>query len=378
MILGGCGERANFSSRPGFAAYFAAHPPRATTPDAADRALLERWRPHVMLAAKAQEPVDFYADYVAHTRLHDGGGRLVADPATRAALNDLKDDPGAVLAYDGAAPAPRMPAVVYARIDREQAGFGAAAGAPKRNLTFLSYNLVFPVSGLPAGCPAWLEALVDLGASATDWHQLDLYTSVMLTLDEGQRPFAVTMQEHNGQRTWLLDARMRPGETLSPAADGRVRVAPALRSNELYPWSPVPRRWRTMGLPDAAGMRWLMSGDEPPFIRADDIAVPGRELPFELAYLPPDDAFYRFHGWLGRRRLLPGRSGPPGADYNTIPSLKPKAMQLFVGYWRDGDAGDLARLEAAHGDLTAFAKAQAPVLYASWQEIADPSQRRKD
>jgi hypothetical protein len=35
--------------------------------------------------------------------------------------------------------------------------------------------------------------------------------------------------------------------------------------------------------------------------------------------------------------MLPGRDGPPGADYNTIPALKPKATALVVFYRREDD-----------------------------------------
>jgi hypothetical protein len=53
--------------------------------------------------------------------------------------------------------------------------------------------------------------------------------------------------------------------------------------------------------------------------------------------MPPSDAFYVFQGWLGERRRIPGRSGPPGADYNTLPAFKPKAVQLAAFYWREDD-----------------------------------------
>lgn len=63
------------------------------------------------------------------------------------------------------------------------------------------------------------------------------------------------------------------------------------------------------------------------------------EAAYRLAYLPPSDAFYTFEGFLGERRRLPGRDGPPGADCNTLPPLKPLARQLLMGFWRDGDCG---------------------------------------
>ena len=65
---------------------------------------------------------------------------------------------------------------------------------------------------------------------------------------------------------------------------------------------------------------------------------------YQLGFLPPDDAFYAFAGYLGERRLLPGRDGPPGADYNTLTALKPLYRQWVAGYWREGNSGDLNRL----------------------------------
>ena len=37
---------------------------------------------------------------------------------------------------------------------------------------------------------------------------------------------------------------------------------------------------------------------------------------------------------------MTGREGPPGADYHTLPELKPLAMQLMAGYWHRDHAGD--------------------------------------
>lgn len=75
-----------------------------------------------------------------------------------------------------------------------------------------------------------------------------------------------------------------------------------------------------------------------------DITQPARQVEYQLDFLAPDDAFYIFAGYLGERRQLPGRDRPPGADYNTWPTLKPLPLQLVAGYWREGNAADLGRL----------------------------------
>jgi hypothetical protein len=71
---------------------------------------------------------------------------------------------------------------------------------------------------------------------------------------------------------------------------------------------------------------------------ADDITDPAVDVDYELHFLPPADAFYTFKGFLGGKRLLPGRSGPPGADYNTLSAYKPLHRQMIAFHWRDGDA----------------------------------------
>jgi hypothetical protein len=107
------------------------------------------------------------------------------------------------------------------------------------------------------------------------------------------------------------------------------------------------------------------------------ITAPAQEVEPKLAFLPPSDAFYVFQGWLGERRALPGRDGPPGADYNTLPALKPKALQLAAFYWYEDDLGYLDLLAAALGggrpqsiDPEPFAARLAEDLPARFREIA--------
>ena len=61
----GCSvAQTNFSQYPGFAAYFAAHPPRDTLPTAAEQALLRKYRPRHLLAPNHPGLICFYADYI--------------------------------------------------------------------------------------------------------------------------------------------------------------------------------------------------------------------------------------------------------------------------------------------------------------------------
>ncbi len=248
---------------------------------------------------------------------------------------------------------------VYGRVDRETVSFPTDAGPVAEPFTFLTYHVVFRVSGLPAALPAWKALLLRLAGSLDDWHQLDHYTAATIVFDGALRPVALVLQDHNNLRTRLF------GSEVPWPPDGRVPIDVAIRSNELYPHVPGRTRRRAVSMPDAAGMRYLMTGEQAPFVSADDVTDPVTEVEYELAFLPPDDAFYTFQGYLGERRWMRGRSGPPGADYNTLPTLKPRGVQMLAFYWRDGDREDLARFEASLANpqpLAAFARAQALVF----------------
>jgi hypothetical protein len=340
--LTGCSDDGNFSQYPGFAAWYAANPPSEALPDAAGQALLERFKPQIFLPEGNEGPIDFYRDYIAQGRLRDGDQVMVeVDQET---LNHYKRDPDVVFEHR---PADRpVHPVIYGRIDHSEL---PGCAAP---ITFLTYHLVFRHSGLPAALSWWQAIALGLAGNLDDWHQLDHYTAVSLALVPDAAgdlaPFAVTFQQHNYLRTYLLGAADGPGQLALPA-DGRVAVDVAIRSNELYPHRQGRVQRRAVSFMSPEGAAYLVTGENPPWRAADDITEPAREIDPELAFLPPADAFYVFQGWLGERRALPGRSGPPGADYNTLPALKDKAAQLAAFYWYEDDADYLDLLARAYG-----------------------------
>lgn len=63
-----------------------------------------------------------------------------------------------------------------------------------------------------------------------------------------------------------------------------------------------------------------------------DITHGEEEQEYTLKFLPSSDAFYTFKGRLGEQRSLPGRDGPPGAQYVTLPPLMPWANRLVSGF----------------------------------------------
>ena len=358
-LLAGCTEEpGNFSQHPGFAEWYAAHPPSQAPPGAAERALLQEYRPRLWLPEGHEGPIDFYRDYVAQGELREGKGALISAAVTPEVLNEWKSDPAVVFAHRPSGLAPR--ARIYGRVDRGELELPDCAAALR--VTFLTYNLVFRHSGLPMGLPAWQAALL-APLNLDDWHQLDHDTALTLALaadGSGElAPFAATFQQHNYLRSYLLADEAGPGRLALPP-DGRIAVDVALRSNELYPHREGRLRRRAVSFMTPEAARYLVDGSDPPWLAADDLTQPAREVEPELAFLPPADAFYTFQGWLGERRALPGRDGPPGADYNTLPPFKSKALQLALFYWAEDQSDYLALLDDLLADGRPRERAPAP------------------
>ena len=345
-------EDVNFSQYPGFETYLRDNPPATAPASAAEQALLQRFRPHLYLADGQEPPLDFYADYIAHGRLLDGDGLVLSDRVDQALLNQVKLRPRVNFVHEPS-DSP-ISTTLYGRLDRI---------ARPRAMTFLTYHAAFRRSGLPAGVPGWQATLLSAIASLDDWHQLDHYTAVSVVLDADDEPFAVMLQQHNYQRTHLV------GEELVWPDDDRIGVDIAIRSNELYLHAPGRRQHKAVRFLTPEALAYLTDFGPAPFPSADDVTDPAREVDYALAFLAPSDAFYTFRGFLGARRLLPGRDGPPGAFYNTLPKLKPLPLQLGIGYWRAGSQQDRARaLEAQRSGEdwhAGFAGAQLEALLAN-------------
>ncbi len=346
----------NFSQYPGFAEYFAANPP-AGAAGPADQALARRHAPRFHLPAGHEGPIDFYRDYIAHGYLVTGDGLRIDGP-TPADLNRYRDDVRAEFTHvpGGAEPRP----LVYAAVERTGLWAPPEPGQPAEEFTVVTYHLVFRVSGLPAALPLYQALPLRLVADLDDWHQLDHYTAAFVVLDAGERPVALTLQQHNYLRTYLV------GESVEPGPDGRFDIDIAIRSNELYPHVPERTVRRAVRFLDSDARAFMMGFGERPMMSADDITDPAGTVGYELAFLPGADAFYSFHGFLGERRRLPGRDGPPGARYNTRPGLKPLPAQILDGYWREGNEGDWARYRRSrenNSGRAGFAGAQAEVFH---------------
>jgi len=315
----------NFSQHPGFSAYFAANPPSAERPDAADQALLQRYRPRLFMGPGLEPPIRFYEDYIARGRLIARDGAVLSENVSAEILNRHREDPHVVFEHIPST-APTRPEM-FGRVDRETFDLGGKS----RNFTFLTWNATFRTSGIAAGISGWKGVVLGIAGDLIDWHQLDHYTAVTLALDENQRPLAVMFQQHNYRRTYIIGADMTWPD------DDRIGVDVALRSNEFYPHAPARTLRRAASFLSADTVEYLVTGRAAPFRIADDITDPAFEIDYRLSFLPQTDAFYTFKGFLGEKRLLPGRSGPPGADYNTLPDRKPWHRQMISFHWREND-----------------------------------------
>lgn len=366
FALGGCSGDGyhTFADYPGFASYYRdrcdGEGYRGTSPE--DRALLERYRPRLILPPGGRYPIDLYRDYLPHAALLRFPDREVLSPAvTREVLDANRGKRGVFVDFSldryrragwdrklgqerEVALETRRP-VLYGRVYREAVDFpDGEGGKGTRRLTFLKYNALFAVSGLPARLPWYVDILMVLaGFSSEDWHELDNFVAVHVVLDEDLSPVAMVLAQHNHHRSYLL------GKDLPLPGDGRVSVDVALRSNEIYPASdsgePVAHRvirWSRY-------LDYLLSGENPPLLRGFDVTygkrAGGVEIDYDMRYLSPCDPLYTAEILLGEPRPLfgmyVGRDGPPGSDYYTVPALLPLGNLLKFGYLHDGDPEDI-------------------------------------
>lgn len=358
LLAGACSHHdatRSFAAFPGFKAYFAEHPPSRLEPSAADRQLLYRYRPLLYLAPGGQPPIDFYRDYLPATRLVDlDSGQVIADPPSRRDLGIHGEDQRMMV--DRVRPLGAAHPTAYGRLERRNVDLPTANGSARRRFTFLSYTFPFASSGLPARLglkERWLVGAAEtlLGWDRNDWHELDVYTRCTVVLDERETPAAVILAQHNYHRTYVI------GMDIAAPAGGRLAITAAKSSNELYLAPRGAQAEIRRAVQFFNHLDYVLSGDDPPLLRADDMVYGpysgGREVDYALEYLPGDDPFYRFQGFLGELRpflgLYAGRSGSPGADYYTLPELLPIDKTMLFSYLHDNDREDIA---AAHRYLT--------------------------
>lgn len=314
LTLYSCGGGQNFSEFPGFKEYFTTYVPSDQLPTIAEMELLKDFKPKIFKSINQPEPVDFYKDYISHGTLSINGKKL-SDTVSPELLNEHRDNPKARFTYTGNYKSPGT-TVIYGRVDRDQVTHKGTDYV----FTFLTYNLMFPVSGVLQGLGK-LQALgLGISGNLNDWHQLDHYVGVTIALLDN-KPVAMTLQQHNYHTSYLLTPDTK-----------QVSVDIAIRSNELYPHTEGETRHPAVSFLSTGNIEFMVTGKNKPMMAGYDITNGESEVSYQLKFLPQTDAFYQFKGSLGKSRLLPGRSGPPGADYATLPGLMPRAVRLVTGF----------------------------------------------
>jgi len=329
MFLLSCSGGQSFSDFPGFAEHFSEYAPTSDKPNSDEVTLLEKYQPRVYAATGQPGPIDFYKDYIAHGALFVNGEKI-SSSVTSELLNQYRDNTNALFKYNGDHRSGQGTPTVYARVDYENTTYQNQ----QYDFTFLTYNMVFPVSGILKGLGKIQSAGLAIGGNLDDWHQLDHYVNVSVAL-HNTKPVAMVLQQHNYQTTYLLDPE-------SPD----ISVDIAMRSNELYPHSVERQQHPAVSFISTDNLEFIVSNINKPVMAGYDLTHGEHEIDYRLEFLPQTDAFYQFKGSLGKRRLLPGRSGPPGADYATLPGLMPRHIRLITGY----------RTESAEEEIELFAK----------------------
>lgn len=354
-----------FADYPGFNSYF---PPVCSETPATeyDLELLQRFKPRVVIAPQGQIPVDFYQAYLPFTVLKNFSQSAPINKAVSPQLlKTVQYAPGYYLDLNWQRLRQEhiwqkitqqvenntFHPTLYGRIYHVPITAVMSAGKKiQRQFKFLKYTSVFMVSGLPAKLPWGTETLLKvLGLNPLNWHELDHYTAIHVVLNERDQPIALLLAQHNYHRAYLI------GKQIPKPVANRVTVDVAERSNELYPASssPQPVSHRTASW--SRYMKYILSGQDAPFFHGEDIThgihAGGKEINYELKYLPHCDPFYRAKIMLGEFRPLfgfyVGRDGPPGADYYTMPALLALDKLLFFSYLHENNPEDLKMLDAA-------------------------------
>lgn len=360
-----------FADYPGFREYYAGRCKDGrplSPPDDHDKELLRRYSPRIVLPPGGRYPIDFYRDYLPYTLLRGYKDKaVIKEKVTPEDLRAYQEDTSVYLDLDkkrflaagldirvgedkeGAFDHKRP--VIYGRAYREKVELLDEKSKPQiYDFIFLKYNVVFAISGLPAGLPVGLRSLLWLaGLDPDDWHELDNFVAVHIVLDDKERPAAIILAQHNHHRSYLI------GKDIPLPADGHMVFDMAIRSNEVYPASNTEGPVRHRVAQWAMYMKYLLSGEDPPLIRGEDVTYGARaggvEAAYDLAFLLPCDPFYTAKIMFGEPRPFfgryIGRDGPPGADYYNIPELLPLGNLLKFSYLRDGDPEDIRLVESA-------------------------------
>jgi hypothetical protein len=361
-------EYKTFADYPGVRDYYRGKCTEIDKPvSAEDKRLLYKFRPRIIIPPGGRYPVNFYLEYLPYTVMRSYADNSVfTENVTREVLKKNMHNKDVYLDfqfdrflqagldrkyYEHDPFDSKKDSVIYGRVYRESVKLPCGKKIEcVRNLTFLKYNIIFSVSGLPAKLPLGYDFFLNFfNLNTEDWHELDNFTAVHIVLDETEHPIAVILAQHEYHRTYLI------GKHVQLPPDNRITIDIALRSNEAYLGSkdmlPVEHRairWNY-------NLKYLLSGKDRPLIRGYDITyginTGGKEIQYTLAFLSPCDPFYTAEIMLGEPRYLfgfdIGRNGPPGADFYATPELLPLYNLMKFYYLEDNNPDDINLIDSA-------------------------------
>jgi hypothetical protein len=361
-----------FADYPGFQEYYkgACTEGREPAPVGKDeKELLTRFSPRVILSPGNRYPMDFFKEYLPFTFMRRFPGKsIITEKVTPELLKEYQYNKQVYLdfqleRFQEAGLDRRVPKgeqdvphegkenVIYGRLYRDRVTFPCGTGANCfRDLTFLKYNIVFPISGLAKRLPFGYEFFLKLaGVDPDNWHELDNFVAIHIVLNEEMSPFAVILAQHNHHRTYLI------GKDILLPPDVKIPFSIALRSNEVYLSSDLETPVEHRVIRWVVYLKYLLSGQDHPFFHGYDITrgiqAGGKEISYTLAFLSPCDPFYTAKIMLGEPRPFLGRyigrNGPPGADYYAVPGLLPLGNLMNFSYLQDGDLNDIKLVEKA-------------------------------
>lgn len=356
LLSAGCSKtEPSFTELPGFKKYFDDNKPSEKIPSEADQQLLAQFKPRVFMAKGQTKFIDFYADYIANGSLYLDG-KLTSKTVTQNSLNKHTENIKAEFRHSGIKQ--KVSPVIYASIHRNELVYNNKS----LPLTFLNYNLVFANSGLLKGLAGWQRLAMGIVGDNDDWHQLDHYVGLSVVLSD-EKPIAVMLQQHNYQTTYLVTDKTTKN-SIKLADDQRVAVDVAMQSNELYLHSKDLKRHPGLSWVQEDSIEFLNTGKNKPMMAGWDVTHGEVEQEYSLKFLPTADAFYTFKGKLGESRKLPGRDGPPGANYVTLPPLMPLPNRMVSGYRPRQVHTEKKKIKALFGEGSFSVKPQGLKAYA--------------
>lgn len=307
-----------------------------------DKALLEKFKPEIFISPKGIMPIDFYKDYLPHTVLIDKTGRIIKKKPSRKYLKQMERKQGYCLSFEGSlADLRNGRRVAYAQVIRENVLLRKnKSEAVEEPMTFLRYNFVFPISGLPAKLKWYKEIGARLLGDPELWHPLDIHGAIHIVLNRHGKPIVLILAQHNYHRTYLFK------KDLPMPENNRVQISFAERSNEPYPAHAgnKPEYYRAADTP--VQIEYILTGKNPSITTSEDRVYGTRgaqHIEYELEFLPEKDPLYTSWIPLGDRLKLFYffdswyRRGPPGMDLRTWPRLKKYGELMQFWYIQDND-----------------------------------------